>query len=619
MCGLCGFTGGGNRETIELMMSAMIYRGPDDAGQWTNGGGLFFGHRRLAIVDPESGSQPMRSKNQELTVVFNGEIYNHRELRDELKRVGYRFETKNSDTEVLLHGYDHWGINFVSRLNGMWAFAIHDRNRNQLFLSRDRFGKKPIFYAIRNSNFIFSSELCSLVKHPQVEKKLNSKALPYYFTHGYMSAPESICEQVQKLPAGHNLIFDLSTQKISIERYWRYEPKTDYGWINRPEKLARILNDKIYQAVKSRIQADVPVGVFLSGGIDSSTIAAFAMTASPEKNIRTYSIGFDEKSFDESSYSTQMAELLGTQHSLKVLSFNDCFSAIDKIFPVLDEPIADSSLVPTYLLSRFASKDVKVALGGDGADELFAGYDPFLALAPARWYSKSIPNSIHRLLTKLTRTIPVSHRNMSLDFKMKKFLSGLGFSESIRNAVWLSCLPPGHISSMFRHSFAAEREQLFDRAQDSWCAPGVKNPIDGTIQFYIENYLENNILTKIDRAGMLNSLEIRAPFLDIELVNLIETIPESLKLKNQKTKYILRRSLSNVVPVEIRNRSKKGFGIPIGKWFQSGDLVINPDALESFVDTKFVRRIYAEHRNGVADWRTFLWAHFVLEQWVNAP
>ena len=615
MCGICGFTGGGDVHTLDAMMTAMVYRGPDDSGRWSNDRGIYFGHRRLSIVDPTGGHQPMVTDDGHLILAFNGEIYNHVELRRELKGYGYRFNSSHADTEVVLHGYHRWGADVVQHLNGMWAFAILDQREGTLFLSRDRFGKKPLFFSQEGKNFIFSSELASLQKHSSVNSSLDRDALLSYFAHGYIPAPNSILTGVKKLPAGHNLTYDLASGRTKLQRYWRYKSEPDQRWLTREDELAETLAAELLNSIRLRLIADVPVGVFLSGGIDSSSLAALAMNADLGHSVSTYSIGFEDKSFDESPYSNDMARLLGSEHHFYQLSKADCIAALERIYTQLDEPMADSSLIPTFLLCAIAKKNVTVALGGDGADELFAGYDPFKALKPAYAYAKIVPRKLHQLITSVTRSLPVSHRNMSLDFKLKRFLSGLGYDERVRNAIWLSTLPPGHVSALFAQPI--DIYKTYDQAISSWNAPGIENAIDATTQFYIELYLQNNILTKIDRAGMLNSLEVRAPFLDINFVNLVRTIPSALKFRRGITKYILRKSVSRMIPVEILNRPKRGFGAPVGRWFKDSVLTINPEILDGVVDTNVTRRLHQEHLEGKADWRNFLWAHFVLEKWLS--
>jgi asparagine synthase (glutamine-hydrolysing) len=617
MCGICGFTGNGDQSILEAMMEAMVYRGPDAAGSWNNEEGVHLGHRRLSIVDIADGHQPMLTEDGSLVLVFNGEIYNHRELRQDLESTGVIFRTDHSDTEVLLHGYRKWGRSVVDRLNGMWAFALLDRSQGALWLSRDRFGKKPLYYSQRRGDFYFSSELVSLCCHPAIDHDIDVSSLVSYFAHGYVPAPGSMVSGIKKLPAGHNLIYSLTDRSTRLERYWRFEFAPQMDWVKRPQALSEALIEKLYAAVNTRMRADVPVGVFLSGGIDSSSVASLAMTASKSQNVKTYSIGFEDESFDETAYSSDMAAVLGTDHTNEQLTTAGCLELLDDIYTHLDEPMADGSLVPSFLMCRLARNQATVALGGDGADELFAGYDPFKALGSAHLYSRFVPKSVHGFITNLTGKIPVSHRNMSLDFKLKKFLSGLGYESRIRNPVWLGTLPPGHLSRLFGNPI--DPEIVYVEAIAAWEASGAENDIDRTLQFYMEMYLQNNILTKMDRAGMLNSLEVRSPFLDIDLVDLVRTIPAELKFDGRETKYILKKALAKVLPVEILYRRKKGFGIPIGQWFKEGSLSINPDALDGLVDTDFVKRIYAEHINGQADWRSFLWAHFVLERWMQQP
>ncbi len=615
MCGICGFVGEEDQSSLVAMMNAMAYRGPDDSGVWRGAGGISLGHRRLSIVDLSDGQQPMSTKDGSVVVVFNGEIYNHRELRRELEARRCKFETDHSDTEVLLHGYREWGRSVLDRLNGMWAFALVDQKQGLLWLSRDRFGKKPLYYAQRQDQLFFSSELTSLCQHPAIQAQVDSQSVVGYFANGYVPAPHSLVAGVKKLPAGCNAIYGLSNKKLKLERYWRFEFAPESDWLNRPKILGELLIEKLYAAVRIRMDADVPVGVFLSGGVDSSSVAALAMTARNTEPLRTYSIGFSEASFDETPYSNDMAAILGTRHVNKQLSVQDCLGLINDIYHDLDEPMADSSLVPSFLMCRLAREEVTVALGGDGADELFAGYDPFKALRMARLYSRVVPKSLHGAVTGLVGRIPVSHRNMSFDFKLKRFLSGLGYESSVRNPAWLGTLPPGHLSRLFGRSI--DLGSVYAEAISAWEATSAKNDIDRTLQFYVEMYLQNDILTKMDRAGMLNSLEVRSPFLDINFVNLVQTIPASLKFNGRETKHILKMALSRVLPREIIVRRKKGFGIPIGQWFQQQSLRIDPDALDGLVDTEFVKRIYAEHINGKADWRNFLWAHFVLEQWMR--
>ncbi len=615
MCGICGFVGAGQRNVIDAMLETMAYRGPDATGYWTDGESVHLGHKRLSIVDLADGDQPLLDENETLAIVFNGEIYNHQELRHLLEARGHRFLTHHSDTEVLLHGYREWGTSLTDYLNGMWAFAIYDKTNKQIWLSRDRFGKKPLFFSQAGDTFVFSSELTSILRHPAISSTIDPLSLKKYFAYGYIPAPRSLVKGVSKLSAGHNLLFDLRANSSRIWRYWRYTHEPDDVRAINHSETAEALVSELFKSIDLRLQADVPVGVFLSGGIDSSAVLALARTARQGRAVSTFSIGFEESSFDESHYANEVAQILGSDHYSEILSATKCISLLDSIYSRLDEPMSDSSLVPSFLMCQLAAQEVTVGLGGDGSDELFAGYDPFRALRGAQVYTNAVPNLFHGWITGLVGQIPVSHRNMSFDFKMKKFLSGLGFDESIRNPIWLGALPPARLSRLFGESL--DLEEVYSEAIDAWNICDGCDPVTRTMQFYIELYLQNDILVKMDRAGMLNSLEVRSPFLDINFVDLVRTIPTAMKFDGKTTKRILKESLYPVLPLDILYRPKKGFGVPIGEWFHSEKLNVDPGRFSSFFDDKFVEEISKEHSDGRADWRTFLWAHFTLEKWAD--
>jgi asparagine synthase (glutamine-hydrolysing) len=616
MCGIAGICRAGKISDIERMLAALNHRGPDGDGIWTDQEGVVLGHKRLSIVDLQTGDQPMMSADERVVVVFNGEIYNHQELRSDLEKKGHQFRSDHADTEVLIHGYREWGRSLLDRLNGMWAFALYDRDRKEIWLSRDRFGKKPLYYFLGRDSFVFSSELLSLgayfKKLPGVDKSQVIK----YFGHGYLPGDSSMIEGVKRLPASHSLILNAQSLSWKVERYWRYEPDPADQWRVSSPEMEQELVESLYRSVERRMEADVPIGVFLSGGIDSSTIAALASASPNGRDLKTFSIGFDDKSFDETPFSSAIAHLLGTDHHHTQFSLKKCSDLIGPVLTRLDEPMADPSLLPAYLLCETAKESVTVALGGDGADELFAGYDPFKALRPAQLYNSLVPAFFHQLLSRAANRIPVSHRNMSFDFKLKRFLSGLGFKKEFQNPIWMSCLPIGHLERLFGQRLSLDN--LFSEALDAWQAVPTGTQIDQVSQFFIELYLQSDILTKMDRAGMLNSLEVRSPFLDIDFVNVVRSIPADLKFKNGETKFILKQALAKALPVEILNRKKKGFGIPIGQWFKDRSLEINPEALSSVMDTDFVKRLYREHLDGKADWRNFLYAHFVMENWLTS-
>lgn len=617
MCGICGFIGGGDRDDLVRMGAMQRHRGPDADGQWTDATQtVWLGHQRLSILDLAGGAQPMASADGQLVVVFNGEIYNHRDLRRDLANRGHEFRTDHSDTEVLLHGYREWGEALPTHLNGMWAFVIYDAHANRLFASRDRFGKKPLYYARQNESFVFASELSSLIQHRAIAANLSLLSLQKYFAYGYIPAPHSIFQQIEKLPGGCNLIVDVATRSHRVMRYWEFllEPFADPS-PNGEEQWAQQLRELIDRAVRRRLEADVPLGVFLSGGIDSTSIAAFAAQALGGDAVQTFAIGFDEPTFDESRYSQQAADFLGTRHHLERLSLTTAQTLLPTIVNTLDEPMGDSSLIPTYLLCRAARKHVTVALGGDGADELFAGYDPFRALSWARWYERWIPAPIHQAIRMVMARLPVSHTNLSWEFKIKTALRGLSYPPCMWSPVWLGPLEPRDLSEFF--AVPVDIENVYSEAIELWDKYRHLDLVDRTLQFYTNLYLQNDILVKIDRASMMNSLEVRAPYLDIDVVNFVRRIPSRYKFHRGQTKVLLKKALATVVPETIRNRAKKGFGVPLGEWFRLGALTTSENGRIDGTRDEFVRQMADQHRRGLRDNRSFLWNHWLLTTWLE--
>lgn len=609
MCGICGFAGPGDKDTLEAMNARLAHRGPDGQGTFHHPPhALFLGHRRLAIVDLIDGAQPMTTTDGRLTVVFNGEIYNHLELRAELEAKGHRFATHHSDTEALLHGYREWGSALPEKLNGMWAFALHDRERGELFLSRDRFGKKPLYYHLGPGLFAFSSELTSLLAHPGVPDSISEAALRKYFAYGFIPAPCSLYAGVSKLPGGFNLTVDLTRFSGRISRFWSFSIEPDEALAADEDALAQNLRERLDQAVTRRLMSDVPLGVFLSGGIDSSAVTALAVKAAPD--IRTFSVGFSEASFDESPYSLRAAKLFNTNHHQDALSLDKALDILPDIVSRLDEPMGDSSLLPTYLLCRETRKHVTVALGGDGADELFAGYDPFKALRAARAYSALCPKPVHKALRLLAARLPVGHSNMHFSFKVNRFLTGLDHGRRLWNPVWLGPADPKLLAELF--AAPVDPEEVYSEAIEAWDETPATDLVDKTLEFYTRLYLQDDILTKVDRASMLNSLEVRAPFLDAEVMELARRIPHRLKFTGGSGKYILKKALEDVLPVDIRKRKKKGFGAPIGLWFSEARIKADQARLPACLSRACVERLTREHVAGAADHRLALWNLFVL-------
>jgi asparagine synthase (glutamine-hydrolysing) len=626
MCGIAGFTGTGDRSVLERMTAAIAHRGPDADGHWVDeSAAVFLGHRRLSIVDLAGGAQPMWTADGQVGVVFNGEIYNHQALRAELKGRGCVFETDHSDTEVLLHGYREWGEAFVERLNGMWAFVIYDRTRRRLFASRDRFGKKPLYYFHEGGAFGFASELSALRQHPACPANLSELSLQKYFAYCYVPAPRTIYERVWKLPGGHSCTYDLATRELMVWRYWRYELEPDEklsALVRRPwrdddpliEEWCERLRATLSAAVERRLMSDVPLGVFLSGGIDSSAIAALAAAKVPKGALHTFAIGFDDATFDESAYARRMAGVIGSDHREEKLDLDKSVSLLTEIVSRLDEPLGDGSLLPTYLLSRFTRQHVTVALGGDGGDELFAGYDPFRALAASQRYARWIPRGVHAAARFMARLLPVSHANISLDFKIKRTLMGLSYPPALWNPVWMGAIEPRELARFFEHP--AQIEEVYSEAIVAWERGGPqRSVVDRSLQFWTELYLQDGILAKVDRASMMCSLEARSPFLDIEVADLARRIPWQLKLHRGETKWILKRALEPILPTEIVHRKKKGFGMPIGRWLREGRFELPETAPHPSLRRDFAERQWWRHFSNRADERLFLWCYWLLGQW----
>jgi asparagine synthase (glutamine-hydrolysing) len=416
---------------------------------------------------------------------------------------------------------------------------------------------------------------------------------------------------VAKLPGGHYLSCDVVTGAVEVGEYWRFriepmdriphDPENAWG-----EELRALLS----QAVKRRLISDVPLGVFLSGGIDSSAVLAFAARHVPPERLGTFSIGFDEPSFDESVYAQQVAGIFRSDHHHQVLNLDKASELIPGVLSRLDEPMGDSSILPTFLLCRFARQGVTVALGGDGGDELFAGYDPFKALGPATWYSRLVPGWAHKGLRSLAELMPVSERNMSLDFKIKRGLRGVSYPPSAWNPAWLGALDPSELQDLFRRP--VRYEDLFDEAIAAWEDSAADNAVDKTLEFYTRFYLQDDILTKVDRASMMVSLEVRAPFLDNDVVELARRIPHRYKFRDGQTKYLLKKALRDVLPADIIHRRKKGFGVPLTRWLK--DLHEPVNALRSpEPDAAWVDRKWREHKASKSDHRLFLWCWIVLQ------
>ncbi len=616
MCGIAGFWGKGNESVMRAMTEALHHRGPDFTGTFFDPKmAMGLGQARLSILDLSSGAhQPFFSLDKRFAIVFNGEIYNFKSIRQDLVERGYGPFRTQGDTEVLLKAYQADGIACLSKLNGMFAFAIFDYERNEMVLARDRMGKKPLYIAQASSTLLFASELKAILKHPEFKSELNVNALNHYLTLDYVPTPTSIFDGVEKLEGGHYLRIDY---KGNIIRGTFWEPNfipLEISFDESKEELDRLLA----KATALRLVADVPVGIFLSGGLDSSAVAYYAQKQAVSP-IQTFSIGFNEKSYDERAYAQQVAKQLGTDHHERILTAQESIDLIPTVFSSLDEPFADPSILPTYLLSQFTRSKVTVALGGDGSDELLAGYPTFISekLAPLMSW---MPFSMVQGLQKMVNFLPASDRNISLDFKLRQFLKGFESSKRFRHSHWLGSFSIPEKKKLWNKEQSLKiPHQNTLRVVDNYILRGSEEEL---IYMYLKTYLQDDILVKVDRASMMNSLEVRAPFMDVHVVEFLNRLPYAYKLKGFTGKHLLKETMRGKLPADIIDRPKKGFGIPVSLWLKNElkDLcndLLSKEAIESqgLFDYNYVEQLKQNHFKGRQNNRKELWNLMVFQLW----
>ncbi len=606
-------------DLVRAMADRLAHRGPDAHGVHAMPG-CTFGHRRLSIVDLSPlGAQPMCSPDGSAMLTFNGEIYDFAALREELVSLGYVFRSR-SDTEVLLHALDAWGHDALQHLHGMFAFGYWSARDRSLTLVRDRFGKKPLYYAplgdeTGRGGVAFASELAALLVHPEVHarREVDPVAVAQYLVHEFVPQPRSILAQVRKLGPGERLRWT-AREGISRERWWA--PRTGVRLRGDERELTQELSRRVERAVSRRLVADVPVGVFLSGGIDSSFVAACAAATHPR--VRTFAIGFDDPSFDESAHAELVARHLGTDHVTEVLSEGALIDLVPPTLDAMDEPHADSSILPTTLLARLARRFVTVALGGDGGDEILAGYPTFVA---DQVLSRLPPSATAgRLLGALARLMPATDANFSTAFKLQQMAQGMRARGAERHARWLAPVDPDGLPALLGDALRSGAGQALDAARAAGL--GAATDFDAATAFYLQVYLSEGVLQKVDRATMRVSLEARAPLLDTEVVTFCLALPEHLRLRGTTTKYLLRKALGERVPRSILERPKKGFGAPVGRWLR-GPLrelmldTLSPARLRAtgWFSPTVVERAMQEHLSGARDHRKLLYSLLVLEHW----
>jgi asparagine synthase (glutamine-hydrolysing) len=628
MCGIAGFIllpGGGaapgaedeRAALVTAMTDTMKTRGPDGAGVWVEGPAAL-GHRRLSIIDLAAGAQPMLDAGGRAAVTFNGEIYNYRELRAELEAKGFAFAT-GSDTEVILNGWLAWGEACLDRFEGMFAFALWDRKTRTLFAARDRYGKKPFFYTLQNGVFAFASELSALRALPFLRFTTSRRQIAQFLAYEYCPTPASIHREAAKLPPAHFLILREGGEP-RIAPYWTLPAPEERATAPEPELCERLVA-LLDRAVARRLVSDVPLGVFLSGGLDSSLVAALMARHGP---VKSFSIGFREASYDESPHARLVAGRIGSDHTERILDADACGALLPEIVERFDEPMSDPSIVPTYLLSKLTREKVTVALGGDGGDELFAGYETFYAMRLADWYAR-LPGFARAAAGPLSGLLPQSSGYVNPRLMVRTFLDGADNPAWQRTQRWLTPFPPELLRRVMPGpGLDLSPQAVFAPTRALYDACPADTPLAKSFAVFARQFLLDYILVKVDRCSMMHSLEVRAPLLDRDVAEFVWRLPVDLKLRGLKGKHLLRRAARGIVPDEILRRPKRGFLIPVAGWLR-GVLrpllldVLSQGALkrQGLFDAQEVARLVEEHLSGRADHRRPLWTLLTLSLWLN--
>jgi asparagine synthase (glutamine-hydrolysing) len=624
MCGIAGFWNYRTRRpaspgVIRAMTESIRHRGPDGDGFFEEGA-LALGSRRLIVTDPEGGAQPMSNEDGTVHVVFNGAIYNHVALRGELESLGHRFRTR-CDTEAIVHAWEAWGTRCVERFNGMFAFAVWDSVRRQLFIARDRLGIKPLYVWQGAEGMVFGSELKAVLRAPWVPCVWDREAIDDFMTYEYVPAPRSIVADVKKLPQGSWLLFDEARPDAPVEprRFWMLNASTANGSASESEEAIR---DGLATSVRRRLMADVPLGAFLSGGIDSSIIVGL-MSRELGARTRTFSLGFEDSSYDEREYARAVAAQYGTAHREDTVTM-DVLGLAERLAHAYDEPFGDVSAFPTYMISAMARQDVTVALSGDGGDELFAGYDSYRADRWANRISWMTDRWGWRAVDSLLAGVPPRPAKKGAVNKLKRFVEGIRHPRDLEHARWLVFWDTSERRSLYtphaqeavagRDCYAHYRGLLREGTEQGFSG------LNRQLYADIRGYLADDILAKVDRASMAVSLEVRVPFLDHEMVETAMRIPAEQKLRNGESKWILRKAFASLLPPVVRNRGKEGFSMPMKQWLAGALEPLMRDTLSrerlaarGLFDAAEVERLMAEHVSGRHNHAHRLWCLMALE------
>jgi asparagine synthase (glutamine-hydrolysing) len=620
VCGIAGIVRNDGRDVdqqlVRRMCDAIRHRGPDDDGFYFSGP-VGLGMRRLAIIDLKSGHQPIHNQDRTAWIVFNGEIYNYRELREKLEKLGHTFYT-NSDTEAIIHAYDRYGADCPKHLRGMFAFAIWDERTQELFVARDRVGKKPLLYALINDQLVFASEFSALLLHPDVSRDIEPEALHHYLSFMCVPAPLTAYRAIRKLEPGHHLRWKKG--EIKIERYWQpdFSKKIKISEEEAGERAIQVLRE----AVRLRLISDVPLGAFLSGGIDSSAVVALMSEVSSEP-VKTFSIGFEEQDFSELHHARRVAEHVGADHHEFIVR-PDALAVLPTLVEHYGEPYADSSAIPTYYVARETRKHVTVALNGDGGDESFAGYQRYAAMNIAEKYRR-LPAVLRRsFIEAAAGLVPSSASGRGQIARAKRFVRAASLPKMQRYLQWVTVFGAGAKQELYSDGFRHQTEGFDDASfLEPWFAQANGSGIvDAALLTDLMTYLPNDLLVKVDIASMAVSLEARSPFLDHEVIEFAASLPEKLKLRGLTTKYLLKRVLRRLLPSENLNRAKMGFGVPIGHWFRGKlepflrETILSERALKrDLFKPEAVKRLVELHVRRERDYSHHLWTLLMLELW----
>ena len=623
MCGIAGVVYRDGRRAEERVLRAMAqtiaHRGPDGDG-FVAFAGAGLAHRRLAIIELSPlGAQPMASSDGSAWIAFNGEIYNFPELRSELEGLGHQFRS-HSDTEVILAGWLQWGEEVVGRLDGMFAFALWDLKRRRLLLARDRTGKKPLYIYEDDAKVVFASEIKAILAHPQIDRTHSPDAVPQFLSHGYVPTPGTFYSRIRKLKPAQLEVFEFDKPASRATQYWEF-PLGPSRKVTDLREVEERIRELFFAAVKRRMMSDVPLGAFLSGGIDSTLVVA-AMARFSSKPVKTFSIGFEGyPDWDETKYARQVAQRFGTEHTeFKVKP--ESFELIDKLAWHYDEPFGDSSAIPTYVVSKLTREKVTVALTGDGGDELFAGYPRFAAAVAA----ERVPSIVRRLARRVLGPLPSGKRHGSTWERTRRFAlhASQPLPERLRN--WVSLFPATELQTLLRPEAAAmATPEALGRSYAALDrATGRLDPMNRVLYLNARTYLLDDLNVKMDRASMAASLEGRSPFLDTALMEYVASLPGDLKARGTNLKWILKRAFEDLLPYEVVHRKKMGFGVPLGAWFREGvrgqleDRLLNPGSpLRDWFRPGALEGLVTQHQEKRRDLGLQFWGLWLLDAWLR--